>query len=562
MNKRIYAFLVVFTLLNTSSLLAANGKGIGPEHDDGPYTPVPVGVEGTACDSGVSAGYPCKNIELLSRLPLQDIGGGAGADSWGWKDEENGRYYALMARSNGVSFIDVTNPQDPVYLGNLPSESGEQPWRDVKTYENYAFVVADNIQGHGMQVFDLTRLRSVTAAQQFAPDATYKEFGPAHNIAINEDSGFAYVAGTDTCNGGLHMVDLRQPLSPQNAGCFSGDGYTHDVHCVTYEGPDDDHAGSEICLASNEDSLTIVDVSNKQRPVMLSKLAYPDVRYAHQGWLTDDQRYFILGDELDERNFGSNVRTRVFFVGDLDSPQYMGAHLGGTSTIDHNLYVRGPYLFQANYQAGLRILLMEDLARAQMQEVAYFDTYPARDSREFSGAWNVYPFFDNGTILVSDMQSGLFVLQAVLPGAAAESSPINGQLSGAFVADGLNDQGLMLFVGENNTGPFAFFSWFLYRDGVPFWVAGNAAYEYGAQSLNIPTQRLEGLELLAPSDAMASRQNIGFTHIHKHSCEAIHVTYDWGELGSGVLHMKRLVGIEGRRCADNGQQQYSPAPQQ
>jgi hypothetical protein len=120
----------------------------------------------------------------------------------------------------------------------------------------------------------------------------------------------------------------------------------------------------------------------------------------------------------------------------------------------------------------------------------------------------------------------------------------------------------MLFVGENANGPFVFFTWFIYREGVPFWVAGNAPYEYGARSVDIPTQRLEGLEFLAPSDAQATRNDIGLTNIYKHSCEAIHVTYDWGELGSGVLHMKRLASVEGRSCTDNGQQEYAPAPQQ
>jgi choice-of-anchor B domain-containing protein len=403
-----------------------------------------------------------------------------------------------------------------------------------------------------MQVFDLTRLRAVTTPQDFTTDAIYMEFGPAHNIAINEQTGFAYVTGSDTCQGGLHVIDIRNPKAPTMAGCFSADGYTHDAHCVSYTGPDPDHQGIEACFASNEDSLTIVNVSDKANPVLISRLEYPGVGYTHQGWLTDDHRYFILGDELDERDNGSNVRTRVFSVEDLDSPVYNGAHLGSNPTIDHNLYVRGPYLFQANYQAGLRILLMEDLEQVKMREVGFFDTYPARDSREFAGAWNVYPFFDNGTILVSDMQSGLFVLRADIPGAQAASSPINGQLSGAWVAEGLNDQGLILFVGENAFGPFMFFSWFIYRDGQPFWIAGDAPYEYGADSVEIPTQRLEGLELLTPGDAQATRFDIGSTTIHKHDCQTIHVNYEWGELGSGELEMTRLAGIEGRQCADDG----------
>jgi choice-of-anchor B domain-containing protein len=101
----------------------------------------------------------------------------------------------------------------------------------------------------------------------FANTAHYDDFGSAHNIAINEDSGFAYAIGTGTCSGGLHMV--QNPASPTNAGCYSGDGYTHDTQCVIYNGPDADYQGAEVCFSSNEDTLTIVDVSNKAAPDLI-----------------------------------------------------------------------------------------------------------------------------------------------------------------------------------------------------------------------------------------------------------------------------------------------------
>jgi choice-of-anchor B domain-containing protein len=205
------------------------------EHDDGGNSSTIVkGTGDDACQSGVSSGFACKNVELLARLPLANIGGGKGADSWGWKDAGTGRYYAIMARSNGTSFVDVTDPKAPVYLGNLPSDAGESSWRDVKVYSNHAFIVADSIPDHGIQVFDLTRLRGLVSPREFTSDALYEGIGSAHNIAINEDSGFAYVVGSNDCSGGLHMVDIRTPKSPKFAGCYSADGYTHDVQCLTY----------------------------------------------------------------------------------------------------------------------------------------------------------------------------------------------------------------------------------------------------------------------------------------------------------------------------------------
>ena len=251
---RLYAVcgLTALCMVFISASASAKQEHLAPEHDDrGGAQTVFLETEGDVCESGVSSGYACRNVELLARLPTAEIGGGNAADSWGWKDTQTGRYYALVARSNGTSFVDVTDPAAPVYLGNLASTSGNQPWRDVKVYADHAFVVADNIPFHGMQVFDLTRLRGLETPQEFEADTRYGEIGPAHNIAINEESGFAYIVGSDQCQGGLHMVDIRNPTSPSFAGCFSGDGETHDVQCVMYTGPDADHQGAEICFASN-----------------------------------------------------------------------------------------------------------------------------------------------------------------------------------------------------------------------------------------------------------------------------------------------------------------------
>ncbi|NRB71271.1 MAG: choice-of-anchor B family protein, partial [Xanthomonadales bacterium] len=434
---------------------AERDDGTGTEHDDHGTPPAIIpGTAGRLCESGIASGFPCRNVELLSRVPLEDLGGTFGNDVWGWSLSEASRAalgcpeprearFALMGLSNGVAFVDVTVPEQARVRGFLPTVGDSSTWRDIKVYRDHAYIVADNNPEHALQVFDLAQLLEPwegAQPQQFEASYRYTEFGSAHNIAINEDSGFAFVVGSDTCAGGLHMLDLTEPAVPAFAGCFDGDGYTHDVHCVTYSGPQEAFSGRELCFASNEDSLTITDVSNKQAPVLISKLDYPNVAYTHQGWLSDDHRWFVLGDELDELNTGANARTLVFDVSNPGEPAFAGAHAGASNTIDHNLYLRGNYVFQANYTAGLRILLAEDFGTARFREVGYFDTAPESEERQFRGAWSVYPFFDNGTILVSDMQAGLFVLRAEL--AAAENAPINGRLSGAYASPMLPDQGM------------------------------------------------------------------------------------------------------------------------
>ena len=273
----------------------------------------------------------------------------------------------------------------------------------------------------GMQVFDLTQLRTVTSPPvTFSETAWYNGFLDAHNLVINEDSGFAYAVGTNDCAGGLHMINIQNPVNPTSAGCFSADGYTHDAQCVNYNGPDSTHQGKEICFNSNEDTLTIVDVTNKSAPVQLSRTGYGGSRYTHQGWLTEDHVYFLMGDELDETNNPAvtNTRTYIWDVSDLDSPAVIGSHDSTTTAIDHNQYVRGNYTYQSNYRAGLRILDISDIANGNLNEEAFFDIYPGSDSANFNGTWSNYPFFDSGIVIVSGIEQGLFILRPNLSGAA------------------------------------------------------------------------------------------------------------------------------------------------
>jgi choice-of-anchor B domain-containing protein len=225
----------------------------------------------------------------MAFLPLVQIGGGNGNDVWGWTDATNGNEYAIMGLTNGTAFVDITDPVNPVYLGHLPPPPGvnNSSWRDIKVYNDHAFIGTEAL-GSGMQIMDLTQLRNIATPPVTMVELSsspYMGFSTSHNIVINEDSGYAYGVGTNTgaCNQGLAMVNILDPASPQSAGCFGSDGYTHDAQCVNYTGPDTDHQGKEICFAYNEDTLTIVDVSNKAAPVQLSRTGYSNRGYSHQG---------------------------------------------------------------------------------------------------------------------------------------------------------------------------------------------------------------------------------------------------------------------------------------
>jgi choice-of-anchor B domain-containing protein len=355
------------------------------------------------CINGMAGDYPCNGYDLQVFIPCTDFEADNANDSWGWTDPDDGTEYALVGLDNGTAFLDISDPINPIYLGKLPTHTSSSLWRDVKVYNNYAFVVSE-ANNHGMQIFDLTRLRDVSnPPETFTEDAHYGGFGGAHNIVINEETGYAYGVGADY-SGGAHFVNIQDPLNPIGEGGYSGSGYTHDAQVVVYDGPDSDYAGKEIYIGSNEDKVVIVDVTDKTNPVLISVVTYTNDAYTHQGWFTEDLNYFILGDEIDELNFGFNTRNIVFDFTDLDNPQLSFEYSGPTSATDHNGYVDGDKFYLANYKAGMRVIDISDIANGNMTETGYFDVFINGNSAGYDGAWNVYPYFESGNILISSLK--------------------------------------------------------------------------------------------------------------------------------------------------------------
>jgi len=371
----------------------------------------------TPCENGMAGDYPCENVDLLSTISLADLGGIQNMnDIWGWTHEESGREFALVGLRNGTTFVEVSDPVNPIILGFLETATGPSLWRDIKVYSDFAFIVSE-ANSHGMQVFDLSKLlvdpEELTGT--FEHDAWYQEFGRAHNIVINESTGFAYGVGTNSFNGGLHFVDITDPLNPTVAGGFGGDGYTHDAQVVNYAGPDSDYSGKEIAFACNEDAVTIIDVTDKTDPNQISTIGYENSSYTHQGWLTEDENFFIVNDELDELD-GLTIPTKtlVFDVRDLDNPVLYFEYFGEANTIDHNLYNRGSLSYQSNYTSGLRILDLGNVYEQEVSELGFFDSQPNQDNVEFTGTWSNYAYFPSGTVVMTDMYSDFFILRPTL----------------------------------------------------------------------------------------------------------------------------------------------------
>jgi choice-of-anchor B domain-containing protein len=395
-------------------------------------------VNGFATVGGKS--YPCNGLTLQSYISSATMDAAEAQDSWGWTDPQSGKEYAIVALDNGTAFVDISNPTNPKYLAKLNTQVSSSLWRDVKVYKNYAFIVSDANGNHGMQIFDLKRLRTLTGS----PAVTYSKTqadgnlfwdgtgtsrkGSAHNIVINETTGYAYILGSQGFNSGGPIVvkldnnDNGIPNDPVVVKLYSTLGYCHDAEVVIYDGPDPDYQGREIMIGafSGNNKVNIIDFTNKNSPTLISSVTYADKFYTHQGWFTEDKRFFIAGDEVDEENRGFNTRTLVFNVEDLDNPTLVYTHYGATPAIDHNGYVRGNRFYLANYAAGLRVMRVDGLYNQSptMTETNYFDCYPTNNNAAFNGTWNVYPYFESGNLIATGFgnenisgDGGLFVIK-------------------------------------------------------------------------------------------------------------------------------------------------------
>jgi choice-of-anchor B domain-containing protein len=329
--------------------------------------------------------FASSGIELLSWLPLNTLDGAqSGNDCWGYVSG-SGREYAIIGTYENTIFVEVTNPGNAVVVATI--NGPDSLWRDIKTYQNYAYAVSEG--GSGIQVMDLANIDNGVVTLV----GTVNGAGTAstHNVAIDEVSGFLYRSGGS--DNGLRIYSLANPASPTFVGSWIT-RYVHDAQVVTYTtGP---FAGRQIAFCcsgfnggSVQTGLDIVDVTDKANPVSLANAFYPDPAYSHQGWLSEDRQYFYLGDELDEDG-SKPTTTHVFDVSDIDDPQYEGSFTNGNTAVGHNMYSLDGILYQANYRSGLRLF---DLANpAQPVEMGYFDTYPSNDADGFNGLWSVYPY--------------------------------------------------------------------------------------------------------------------------------------------------------------------------
>lgn len=386
-----------------------------------------------SCSNGSASGFPCKNMDLLAHIPLSSFSTNPSAanDIWGFVDLNDQREYAIIGLRNGVSVVDVTDPENPSIVKTLSSQS--TTWRDIKVYQqydqaaqrfkSYAYVTADSASV-GLMILDLTGLpNDVTIADIDTTDLS------AHNVYMSNvdystgtpltgERPYLHIAGSNRFGGGFNSFDLSNPTRlTQTYAARQGTRarYTHDASSmiITDERKDTQcKNGGETCevlMDFNEQEFLLWDKTRNSSPEVLSSTSYNNASYVHSGWWSEDQLYVLVHDELDEQNHGLNTTVRIFDISDLTNPSMVSIWTGSTGAIDHNGFVRGNHYYMSTYERGVTVLDISDPHNPF--EIGYFDTFPISNNTSFNGAWGVYPYLPSGVILASDINSGLYVLK-------------------------------------------------------------------------------------------------------------------------------------------------------
>ena len=326
------------------------------------------------------------NVSFVGALPYsQEL-----SDIWGYAAPD-GTEYALVGVANGTSIVSLANPSDPTEVGFI--QGAQSTWRDIKTYGNFAFVTTD--QGSdGLLIIDMTNLQSSFDSYFWKPQLLNGTLETCHNIYIDED-GWMYLAGCNLNNGAVMIFDVfTDSYNPVFVNNIQG-SYAHDVFAK----------GNNMYSSNLTNGLQIFDIANKV-DIQLEGVQTTPFNFTHNAWSTDDNNFVFTTDELANAPVGSYDVSNLNDIKEMD--KFRPTNTLGEGVIPHNVHVWNNYVIVSYYSDGC--IVLDATHPDNLIEVGNFDTF-IPTSTGFSGAWGAYPYLPSGLILISDIESGLFVLQ-------------------------------------------------------------------------------------------------------------------------------------------------------
>lgn len=303
---------------------------------------------------------------------------------WGYTDP-GGREYALLGGFSGTHIIDITTK--PIReVAFIPGPASG--WREMKTRGHYAYVVSEG--GGGLQIIDLSGLPLTASLVQ----SDTSVFRTGHTIS--QEGKWVYVNGSNAeagANRGTLIFNVADdPERPQLVGKYDR-GYVHDAQIRN---------DTMYTAMINDGRLDIVYLgADRANPKLVTDIVYPGAG-THNADLTIDGRYIMTTDEV-----GATEKTlKVWDRSDIDDIVKVQDWTADPNAIIHNVHIRGTVAYIAWYTAGTRIVDISDPLNPV--EIGFYDMFPG-GGQQYAGNWGVYPYFESGKVISSDMTNGLYV---------------------------------------------------------------------------------------------------------------------------------------------------------
>lgn len=520
-----------------------------------------------ACQNGSAAGFECQNVDLVSHIPLTSISGSpfSGSDIWGHVDLNNNTEYAIMGHTKGVTVFDLSVPSQPKQVGTITGITTS--WRDIKVYQYFddtlnayqAFAYTTAESSDGIVIIDLnnlpnsvSKINQLNQKEQFIHNVYISNVDYGLGLALPGSEANVIALGGSKSGGAFRSYSLSDPtnipISFENSQASRLD-YTHDAASAFIK---DERAQRDcgetsgkctVLVDFNENEMRVWNISNTNQAKLLSSITYNEVsddnKYVHSGWFSEDNRYVYLHDEFDETRGSLNTTVRIFDLQNLTAPVQVASWKSNNPTIDHNGFARGNRYYMSNYERGLTILDISDPINPV--EIGFFDTFPSSNNSSFNGAWGVYPFLPSGLILLSDINSGLYVLKDNTKKIANDrlsfsSNALNVNTKGMVQIPVIREGNIELAASidfETLDGSAKASSDYTYISGTLNWAAGDNTTQY----IN--------LEINKDFDAINPQNNLFIRLFNSQSHSAI------GDFGYLSVNLEGLAAVGNISLAQN-----------
>jgi len=302
---------------------------------------------------------------------------------WGYVDPNTGVEYAILGNENATAIYNLSDPYRPRRTGVIAGPVSI--WKELKVYKNYAYVVTEGSgELSGLQIIDLANPEAPALVRAYTG-----AFGTAHTVFIDTTTARCYAMGANAGGGGLRILDLADPVNPVLIGNY-GDLYVHDAYV---------RGDTAYCACISSGKLVLLDVSNPADIDTVGITSYPGAA-THAAWPTEDGDYVLTCDET------SGGHLRVWDVTDPTDMIQVDSYNPNPNASVHNVCVKGDQAFLSYYTEGLRVLDISD--PANVIERGFFDEHPGGGL--FAGDWGVFPYFPSGSVLITDISQGGYLV--------------------------------------------------------------------------------------------------------------------------------------------------------